>query len=148
MNNYFILAILGGAALVVVLVIYFLLVKQSRKIDFDAAPPGEKPDWIATDIPEETIKAFIEDQEEISLYDLEPGEDLAAPFAEQTEDILRSQMEKDPELKGVDVDFGTGPDGGIEFHIGGETYRSLEEIPDEQVRKAIQLAIARYNQNQ
>ena len=145
MNMLLVLGIIGGGALLVMVIIFGLLVSQARKIDLDDVPPDEKPEWIESTIPEETRQATQEDGEGVTLYDHDPGEDLASPFAEQIEDLLRAEIRKDPQLSGVDVDFGTGPDGGIEFHIGGETYTSVEQIPDQKLQKAIRKVIADYN---
>jgi len=109
----------------------------------------ETPGWIRSTIPDETMDATKADKEGITLFDHDPGEDLAAPFAEQIEDILRSQLQADPELRFFDVDFGTAPDGGIEFHfrgVRGETYLEIDQIPEESLREAIKKAIEKYNQ--
>jgi len=146
MSNLLMIGIIGGAVLLVVFIIFGLLISSSRKIDLDAVPEGESPEWIQSDIPEETREATLADREGITLYDHDPGEDLAAPFAEQIEDIVRAAVQADPDLRMYDVDFGTAPDGGIEFHIRGETYTAVDEIPHDEIRSAIKKAIARYNQ--
>lgn len=146
MSNMLVIGLLGGAVLLVVILIFTFLMNRSRKVDLDSVPEGETPEWIHSSIPEETKQATLADQEGITLFDHDPGEDLAAPFAEQIEDILRNQLQADPALRPYDVDFGTAPDGGIEFHIRGETYTSIDQIPYEEIRAAIKKAIAKYNQ--
>jgi len=146
MDDMVLIGMIGGGALLVALIIFGLLISRSRKIDLDSAPEGETPSWIHSNIPDETIDASLADKEGITLFDQDPGEDLAAPFAEQIEDILRSQLQADPELQFFDVDFGTAPDGGIEFHFRGETYLEIDQIPEEYLRDAIKKAIEKYNQ--
>lgn len=146
MDDMLLIGMIGGGALLVALIIFGLLISRSRKIDLDSAPEGETPSWIHSKIPDETIDATLADKEGITLFDQDPGEDLAAPFAEQIEDILRSQLQADPELQFFDVDFGTAPDGGIEFHFRGETYLEIDRIPEESLRDAIKKAIEKYNQ--
>lgn len=146
MSNMLVIGLLGVAVLLVVILIFTFLMNRSRKVDLDSVPEGETPEWIHSSIPEETKQATLADQEGITLFDHDPGEDLAAPFAEQIEDILRNQLQVDPALRPYDVDFGTAPDGGIEFHIRGETYAAIDQIPYEEIRAAIKKAIAKYNQ--
>ncbi len=146
MSNMLVIGLLGGAVLLVVILIFTFLMNRSQKVDLDSVPEGETPEWIHSSIPEETKQAILADQEGITLFDHDPGEDLAAPFAEQIEDILRNQLQADPALRPYDVDFGTAPDGGIEFHIRGETYTAIDQIPYEEIRAAIKKAIAKYNQ--
>ena len=146
MGNMLMIGLIGGAALLVVLIIFGLLISQSRKVDLDDVPEGEDPEWIHSTIPEETREATLADGEGVTLYDHDPGEDLAAPFAEQIEDLVRAEIQSNPVLRPFDVDFGTAPDGGIEFHIQGETYLAIDEIPHQEVREEIKKAIAKYNQ--
>jgi len=145
MDNAVLLALLGGGALLLMVIVFVILFRQAQGLDLDSPAEGEKPEWIASQVPEETRAATQADGEGITLYDHDPGEDLAAPFAEQIEDILRAELAKDPELSRQDVDLGTGPDGGIEFHIGGETYTSVEAIPDPRIQAALQRSIEKYN---
>ena len=146
MNTTVLLALLGGGALLMIVIIFLVLFRQSRQIDLDSTPEGEQPEWIKSSIPPETREAARADGEGVTLFDHDPGEDLAAAFAEQIEDILRAEIKNIPELEFTDVDFGTAPDGGIEFHIQGETYTVIDEIPNPRLQQAIRDAIQKYNQ--
>lgn len=148
MDNTVLLALLGGGALLLMVIVFVILFRKAQGIDLDSPGEGEKPEWIASEIPAETQAATQADDEGIQLYDHDPGEDLAAPFAEQIEDMLRAELAKDPELSRSDVDLGTGPEGGIEFHIGGNTYNSVEEIPDRRIQAALKRTIDKYNREQ
>ncbi len=146
MQNLDIAIVIGIASVVAVVVILALLMWRSRQVNLTDAPPNEKPERMRSTPPPETVAVTRTDREGITLYDYDRGEQLAAPFAEQIEDILRSQLSADPELCFYDVDFGTAPDGGLEIHVGGECYTDIEQIPDERLRAAIKRAIAAYNQ--
>jgi hypothetical protein len=43
------------------------------------------------------------------------------------------------------LDFGTAIDGSLEIWVDGERYNSVEEIPDERIRRAIAEAVEKYN---
>jgi hypothetical protein len=131
---------------VIMLVIWGLTVLSARRVNLTRRADGQKPNWIRTDPPPQTIAATQADGEGVTLYDHDPGEHVAAPFAEQIEDILRAQMSSDPHLQSYEIDFGTGPDGGLEIIVGDQRYSSLEQIPDERLRAAISQAVATYNQ--
>lgn len=74
----------------------------------------------------------------------DPGERVAAPFAEQIEDILRAILSADPALAALDVDLGTAPDGGLEIWVNGERHTDIDLIPDERLRQTIRQAIEKW----
>lgn len=145
MSTSILLVVLGVAVLAIVVLFMMRLFKISRGIDLTDTPEGEKPDWMQSGPPPETVAELEKDGEKISLYDFDPGEDLAAAFAEQIEDILHHLMAQDPQLSSLDLDLGTAPDGGIEYHFQGESYTNADEIPDERIRSLIKRAIDLYN---
>jgi hypothetical protein len=136
--------LVGGAAVLVVIGVVVWLFLQSRKFKLTETPEGEKPEWMRNLPPTETLEALKADGEKIAVFDHDPGEELAAPFAEQIEDIVRSRLENDPELKAVKIDFGTGPDGGLMISLDGKQYPSVELIADERMKTLIKTAIATY----
>ncbi len=131
---------------ILMLLIWGLLLLRSRRMNFTRTPDGEKPQWMGTTPPPETIAATQAEGKGMALYDYDKGENEAAPFAEQIEDVLRSQISADPHLASYDIDFGTGSDGGLEIRVGDQTYAKIEQIPDERLRAAIRQAVATYNQ--
>ncbi|RPI94281.1 MAG: hypothetical protein EHM40_07120 [Chloroflexi bacterium] len=133
---------------IIMLVIWGLLLWKSRRVNLTHTPAGEKPQWMRTAPPPATLAATEAGGEGITLYDHDKGEIVAAPFVEQIEDILRSQMSTDPDLRSYDVDFGTGTDGGLEIRVGDQRYADIKQIPDERLRAAIGRAIATYNQGE
>ena len=129
--------IIGGIALVVALVLYLAVVRRSRAVNLTET--GEdKPDWMRETPPPETIAATQKDQEKgISSFDYDAGEHMAAPFAEQIEDILHAILEKDPHLKQFEVDLGTGPDGELET---GDPWQAIDGVNSNVIDGAAMLA--------
>ncbi len=138
--------ILGGIVVIVMAVALGWLFLRSNQVDLTGTEEGQKPEWMRTTPPQETLAATQADGEGITLFDEDAGEKLAAPFAEQVEDILQNLMAADPQLSQHKVDFGTAPDGGLEVWVDGKSYREVKDIPEEPIRAAIQKAIEIYNQ--
>ncbi len=145
-NNFGTFLILGGIAVIIMAVTLGWLFIRSNKVNLTETKPGEKPEWMRSTPPQETLSATQADGEGITLYDEDAGEKLAAPFAEQIEDILQGLMAADPQLKQYKVDFGTAADGGLEVWVDGKGYAAVKDIPEEPIRAAIQKAINLYNQ--
>jgi hypothetical protein len=138
--------ILGGVVVIAMVVALGWLFLRSNQVDLSGAKEGQKPEWMRSTPPQETLAATQAEGEGITLFDEDAGEKLAAPFAEQIEDILQDLMTANPQLSGHKVDFGTAPDGGLEMWVDGKSYREIKDIPEEPIRAAIQKAIERYNQ--
>lgn len=142
--------VLGAVALLiasVTLVLFFWSSRRRRSL-LDSGSLTEKPEWMATDPPAETVTATQADGEKVSLYDYDPGERLAAPFAEQVEDIVRNKITSDPTLSSLDIDLGTASDGGLEIWVNGQCYHSISELPDARLREIFNQAIDRWEQSQ
>jgi len=99
---------------------------------------------MATTPPPETLAAVRADGEEGTLWDHDPGERVAAPFAEQIEDIVLARIAADPALAGTRFDLGTAEDSSLEFWVNGRCYGSLTELPDERLRQIVQEAVAQW----
>ena len=138
--------ILLGLSILVIIGIMAWLINRTRK--FDITPTSdEKPEWMRTTPPQETIAATTANGQGLGLYDHEEGEQLASPFAEQIEDILRAELAKDPELAALKVDLGTAKDGGLEIWVDGESYTDLETLPNERLRDAIRRASQKWQKD-
>jgi hypothetical protein len=148
MSNTLLIILIVAAILIIFAVIFFRILRISKQINLTDSPEGEKPEWLRSDPPPETVEETRADQEGISLYDFDQGEDVATAFAEQIEDIIHSLLREDPELSALHLDLGTGPDGGIEYHFQGQTYAHLDQIPDERMREVIKRAVEIYNSRQ
>jgi hypothetical protein len=144
-NNMGLFLILGGLAIVVMVVALGWLFMRANRVNLTGTKEGEKPEWMRSTPPRETLAATQADGEGVTLYDHDAGEKLAAPFAEQIEDILQNLIEADPQLKKYKLDFGTASDGGLEIWVDGKPYRAIKDIPEEPIRAAIQKAIDIYN---
>ena len=138
--------ILLGLSILVIIGIMAWLINRTRK--FDITPTSdEKPEWMRTMPPQETIAATTANGQGLGMYDHEEGEQLASPFAEQIEDILRAELAKDPELAALKVDLGTAKDGGLEIWVDGESYTDLETLPNERLRDAIRRASQKWQKD-
>lgn len=133
------------AGLVVVGVVAFVFMRANQ---VDLTGTGdEKPDWMRQTPPSETIMAVQTDNEGFQVFDHDPGEKLASPFAEQIEDILRARLQAHPELNQYDVDLGTAPDGTLEIWVNSEKFDRVEDLPDERLRQVFQEAIDSWNKH-
>ncbi|MDY7077009.1 MAG: hypothetical protein SXV54_08810 [Chloroflexota bacterium] len=141
--------VVGGVATLAVGAICILLVLRSRRVNLTRAEsPDQKPEWVRTTPPLETVAATRADGEGFTLYDHDPGEQVAAPFAEQIEDILSAYLSTDPTLATVDIDVGTAPDGGLEVWVDGKRYTDINRLPSERLRQIFRQAIERWEQAQ
>jgi hypothetical protein len=70
----------------------------------------------------------------------------ATAVAEVIEERVRQKLADTPALVDLDVDFGTGPDGGLEIWVNEERYTQVDDLPDETLRRVIREAVEEYNQ--
>jgi hypothetical protein len=139
----------GGVTAAVIAVIYAIFVLQRRRIDLThAKSPDQKPEWIKTSPPPETVAATQAQGEGIGLYGRDPGEGVAAAFVEQIEDIVHARLSEDVTLSEIKVDFGTAPAGELEIWVDGESYTDISSIPNERVREIIRQAVESWGQGE
>ncbi len=139
-----IIVIVGLIALLIVIVLLIPVFRNSNKVDL-LPITDKKPEYMRDMPPAETVKTTLEHDEGITIFDYEHGEKLAAPFAEQIEDILRAKLQADPELLEYEIDFGTAPDSTLEIWINGKKYKSISELPDERLKVAFRAAVKQWN---
>lgn len=72
-------------------------------------------------------------------------ERMAAPVSEAIEDMVKARMAADPDLKGLDLDFATSDDGGLEIWLGDERYETIESLPESRLKAYIAEAVDEYN---
>jgi hypothetical protein len=143
----FVVWIAGGVSVVVIAVIYVVFVLQRRHVELThSKSPGQKPEWMKTTPPTETLAATQAGGEGIGLYGHEPGEGLAAAFVEQIEGITRARLSEDPVLVGVKVGFETAPNGELRIWADGESYTDVDDIPNERLREIIRQAVESWEQ--
>ena len=104
----------------------------------------EKPEWMHAEPPKETMTATRADGEGVTLFDHDGGERIAAPFAEQIEDILRAKLDSDPFNK-FSIDFGSAKDGSLEIWVNGKMYASVDDIPDAGLKIAFHEAVKKWD---
>jgi len=142
-NFALVAGVVCGVVVIVALLLYFL---RSRAVNLTrSASPDEKPVWMQSTPQPETVAATQADGEGLTLFDHDPGEALAAPFAEQIEDILHAKLQADPLLSALHVDLGTGPNGGLEIIVDNVTYTSIDALPNSRLQEAFREAIAQWN---
>lgn len=139
-----VILIAGGVMIVIALVLLAMVFIKSNQVNLTGKTEG-KPEWMHAMPPKETVAATMKDGEGVTLYDHDEGEKLAAPFAEQIEDVLRAKAESDPYLKSFDIDFGTATDGGLEIWVNGEKYNGVASLPDEQLKKTLLAVVKEWN---
>jgi hypothetical protein len=138
--------IASGVAVLVLFAVWVLFALRARKINLTKAKsPDQKPEWMRTTPPPETVAATRADGERVALYDYDAGEHVAAPFSEQIEDILRTRLNADPALAGMDIDLGTAPDGGLEIWVDGERYTDVDLLPDERLRRMVRQVVEEWD---
>lgn len=135
--------IIGGIAVLVVLALLVPLFVKTNKVNL-LPRTDTKPEYMRQLPPEETVAATMADGEGITVFDFDKGEKLAAPFAEQIEDILRAKLEADPALEKYKIDLGTSDDNTLEIWVNGEKYVNINELPDEALKEAFRSSIRKW----
>ncbi len=131
--------VLGGIAILISVGLLALMFMRSNEVNL-TGKTEEKPEWMKSTPPKETMAATRADDEGVTLFDHDAGEKIASPFAEQIEDILRAKLESDPFNK-FEIDFGTAPDGSLEIWVNGTKYGGMDELPDEKLKAAFRNAV-------
>jgi hypothetical protein len=141
MNTFF--CVVGVIIVVMVLVLVPVFIK-SRKVNL-TGKTDEKPEWMSSTPPAETMKATLAENEGVTLYNQDADEKVAAPFAEQIEDILRAKMDSDPFNK-FKIDLGTSEDGTLEIWVNETKYASVNDLPDEELKQAFLEAVKKWEE--
>lgn len=135
--------VVGAVAILIVIGLLILVFQRSNKVEL--TPPSDtKPEWMRDMPPAETTAKTLADGEGITVFDYEHGERLAAPFAEQIEDIVRAKLQASPELQEYKIDFGTDKDHTLEIWVNEKKYKSISELPDERLKQAMREAIQQF----
>jgi len=138
--------IVAGILGIIVIALLIPVFRKSNSVDL-ASPTNEKPEWMRDLPPAETMARTLAGGKGITVFDHEHGERLAAAFAEQIEDIMYAKIQADPELAemGYVVDFGTDSDGTLEIWVNAKRYKSISELPDERLKKAMRASVRQWN---
>jgi hypothetical protein len=132
--------ILGGVVILISLGLLAMMFRTANKVNLTGGN-DQKPAWMRSNPPAETMAATVAEGEGVTLYNADDGERLASAFAEQIEDILRARLAADPLLGKFKVDLGTSENNELEFWVNGEKYASIDELPDEALKKEIREAV-------
>ncbi|MBL8063727.1 MAG: hypothetical protein JNK32_11940 [Anaerolineales bacterium] len=134
----------GGLLVLIGVGLLALVFLKSNQVNL-TEKTDDKPEWMHAMPPEETVKATLADNEGVTLYDHDEGEKLAAPFAEQIEDVLRAKAAEDQYLKSFDIDFATAPDGSLEIWVNGTRYEGMANLPDERLKDTLLQVVKEWN---
>ena len=135
-----IIIVLGVAVILISAGLLAVMFIKSNEVNLTGGNNG-KPEWMRSNPPAETMAATLAEGEGVTLYNTNDGERLASPFAEQIEDILRARLAADPLLGKFKVDLGTSENNELEFWVNEEKYASIDELPDEDLKKAVREAV-------
>lgn len=135
----------GALMILISLGLLAMVFMKSNQVNLTGKTEEGKPEWMHEMPPKETVEATMRDGEGVTLYNHDEGEKLAAPFAEQIEDVLRAKAANDPYLKSFDIDFGTAPDGGLEVWVNGTKYDGVANLPDEKLKETLLQAVKEWN---
>jgi hypothetical protein len=132
--------IFGGVAILISVGLLAMMFKKANEANLTDAG-DQKPDWMRSTPRMEILEATRAEGEGMTLYNADAGERVASPFAEQIEDILRVRLTADPLLSRFKVDLGTAENNELEFWVNGKKYASIDELPDEDLKKAVREAV-------
>jgi hypothetical protein len=83
--------------------------------------------------------------EQIMEARLDKGERKATVISEQIEEQVKGILQAQGKLLDRKIDFATGPDGSLEIWIEDVCYKEVDEIPDEDIRVAVEEAVTDFN---
>jgi hypothetical protein len=83
--------------------------------------------------------------EQIMEARLDKGERKATVISEQIEEQVKGILQAQGKLLDRKIDFATGPDGSLEIWIEDVCYKEVDEIPDEDIRAAVEKAVTDFN---
>ena len=90
-------------------------------------------------------KPAPESQQWVAEAKIETGERPSAPVSEEIEELARAKLAAYPDLARAKLDFATAADGALEIWVDQVHYHSVDEIPDERLRQAIQQVVQEWN---
>jgi|GEM_PF-1446067 len=115
-----------GVVIVVALLVIAAFALMSRRATSGLKPAPRSQQWVAE-------------------AKIETGERPSAPVSEAIEELTRAQLTAYPDLARVKLDFANAADGSLEIWVDQAHYHSVDEVPDERLRRAIQQAAQEWN---
>jgi len=132
--------VIGAVVILVSVLLLAFVFMKSNQVNL-TGKTEDKPEWMQSLPPQETVAATKARGAGIGLYSHDAGEQLAAPFAEQLEDILRAKLEAHPELKNIKIDLGTGEGLNLDIWVDGKKYTAVDDLPSEHLKQVFREAI-------
>jgi hypothetical protein len=90
-------------------------------------------------------KPAPESQQWVAEAKVETGERSSALVSEEIEELARAKLAAYPDLAHAKLDFATAADGSLEIWVDQVHYHSVDEVPDERLRRAVQQAVQEWN---
>lgn len=137
--------IFGGVVVLISVGLLMFMFKRANEVNL-TGKTDEKPVWMRSMPPQETVDATRAENEGVTIFNYDEGEKIAAPFAEQIEDILRAKLKSDPFNK-FEIDLGTAADGSLEIWVNGAKYENVKDLPNEGLKKAFNEAVKKWNES-
>jgi len=85
--------VLGAIVILVSVGLLAFVFMKSNEVQL-TGKTEDRPEWMHSTPPKETLVATRADDEGVTLFDHDAGERLASPFAEQIEDILQDVCQR------------------------------------------------------
>ena len=118
--------VIVGAAIVVVLLVIAAFALMTRRATSGPKPVPESEKWVAE-------------------AKIEAGERPSALVSEEMEELARAKLVAYPDLARAKLDFAAATDGSLEIWVDEIHYHSVDEVPDDRLRRAIQAAVQEWN---
>jgi len=134
--------VVGGVVVLISVGLAAVMFLKANQVNLNGKT-DDKPEWMRSLPPKETVDATRAEGEGVTVFNHDEGEQLAAPFAEQIEDILRAKLDSDP-FNQFDIDLGTAKDGSLDIWVNGEKFASVDEITNEGLKQAFLDAIKKW----
>jgi len=115
-----------GIVVAVAVLVVIAFAVMSRRATSDPRPAPVSQQWVAE-------------------AKVETGERPSAPVSEEIEELTRAELTAYPDLARVKLDFANAADGSLEIWVDQVHYHSVDEVPDDRLRRAIQQAVQEWN---
>jgi len=135
---------LFGLALIVIILVFVNLFRNAKQANL-TGNTEDKPDWMRETPPAETLGVLLREGKKVTVFDYAEGENVAAPFTEQIEDIFRAKIEADPDLNHFQIDLGSASDGTLEIWVNDVKYTNVNDLPDRRLKRVFRESVIKWN---
>lgn len=81
----------------------------------------------------------------VSDAKIEEGEQASSLVSEQIEEMVKQRLAVYPDLADIKLDFATAFDESLEIRVNDQRYATVDDIPDERIRTAVEEAARTFN---